>query len=58
MADHYRAPLDDMRFVLNELVDLDRLAEVGAFETATPDLVDQVLEEAAKFAEKVVLRLY
>ena len=57
MADHYRAPLDDMRFVLNELVDLDRLAEVGAFETATPDLVDQVLEEAAKFAEKVVAPL-
>ena len=57
MADHYLAPLDDMRFVLNELVDLDRLAEVEAFETATPDLVDQILKEAAKFAEEIVAPL-
>ena len=54
MADVYRAPLDDMRFVLNELVDLDRLTEVEAFKTATPDLVDQVLQSAARFAEEVV----
>ena len=54
MADVYRAPLDDMRFVLNELVDLDRITEVEAFKIASPDLVDQVLQSAAKFAEEVV----
>ena len=54
MADVYRAPLDDMRFVLNEMVDLDQLTEIEAFNTATPDLVDHVLQTAAKFAEEVV----
>ncbi|SVE40563.1 uncharacterized protein METZ01_LOCUS493417, partial [marine metagenome] len=54
MADRYSAPLGDMRFVLNHLVDLKRLAEVEAFKMVTPELMDQVLEEAARFAEDVV----
>mgnify|MGYP001203250890 CR=1 FL=1 len=57
MADRYSAPLGDMRFVLNHLVDLKRLAEVEAFKMVTPELMDQVLEEAAKFAEDVVAPL-
>ena len=57
MADKYSAPLGDMRFVLNHLVDLKRLAEVEAFKMVTPDLMNQVLEEAARFAEDVVAPL-
>ncbi len=56
MVDTYKAPLEDMRFVLHELLDLDRLTEIEAFEGTTPDLIDQILEEAAKFAEEVVAR--
>jgi alkylation response protein AidB-like acyl-CoA dehydrogenase len=50
----YIAPLRDMRFVLNELAGLARVAQLPGCEEATPDLVDAVLEEAAKFAEGVL----
>lgn len=46
----YQAPLQDMRFALQSLVDLEQLAALPGFEDATPDLIDAVLDEAAKFA--------
>ena len=46
----YAAPLRDMRFVLHEVLDAARLAELPGYEEAAPDLVDAVLEEAAKVA--------
>ncbi len=51
----YRAPLDDIRFVLNELVQLPQLAAtIPAFENATVDVVDSVLAEAGRFAGEVL----
>ena len=51
----YRAPLDDMRFVLNELAGLPELvAAIPAFESASDDVVDAVLNEAARFAGEVL----
>jgi alkylation response protein AidB-like acyl-CoA dehydrogenase len=50
----YRAPIRDMQFVLKELAGLDELAKLPGCEEATPDVVDAVLEEAAKFAEEVL----
>ena len=51
----YVAPVDDMRFVLNELAELPRLAaQLPAFEAASPDVVDSILEEAARFANEVL----
>jgi alkylation response protein AidB-like acyl-CoA dehydrogenase len=50
----YRAPLDDMRFVLKELAGLDQVAQLPGCEEAAADVVDAVLEEAAKFAEGVL----
>lgn len=51
----YRAPLDDMRFVLQELAGLPRLAAtIPAFENATSDVVDSVLAEGARFAGEVL----
>ena len=44
----YRAPLDDMRFVFNELADLDAVAQLPGFEEVSPDLVDAILEQASK----------
>ena len=53
----YKAPLRDMRFVLHELHDSDDLAKLPGYEEMTPDLIDTVLEEAAKFcAEKCCCR--
>ena len=47
----YKVPLDDIRFVLHELLDADRLAQLPGYEEATPDTVDAILEEAARLAE-------
>ena len=44
----YSAPVQDMRFVLDELADMAGLARLPGYEEATPDLVEAVLEEAGK----------
>ncbi|TXF11262.1 acyl-CoA dehydrogenase [Pelomicrobium methylotrophicum] len=53
----YAAPLQDMRFVLNELAGLPAVAALPGYEEVTPDLVDAILEEAAKFAAEVLAPL-
>jgi 3-(methylsulfanyl)propanoyl-CoA dehydrogenase len=50
----YAAPLRDMKFVINELADLASITALPGCEEVTPDLVDSVLEEAAKFATGVL----
>ncbi len=50
----YAAPQRDMRFVLNELVDLSAIQALPGNEEVSPDLVDAVLEEAGKFATGVL----
>ena len=47
----YSAPLRDMRFVYHELFDSSDISALPGFEEATPDLIDTVLEEAAKVCE-------
>jgi acyl-CoA dehydrogenase len=53
----YLAPVRDMRFVINELAGLSALQQLPGFEEATPELVDAVLEEAAKLATEVLAPL-
>ena len=50
----YAAPIEDMRFVLNRLVGLERIAALPGYEEVSPDLVDAVLEEAGKLASEVL----
>ena len=50
----YTAPIKDMRFVINHIAGLEDLNRLEAFEAATPDLVDTVLEEAGRFAGEVI----
>ncbi len=50
----YQAPLQDMKFVLRELVDWPVLADLPDFGELTPDLAEAVLDEAAKFAAGVL----
>jgi 3-(methylthio)propanoyl-CoA dehydrogenase len=47
----YAAPLADMRFVLEEVTGIGKLAELPGYEAAEPELVDAVIGAAAKFAE-------
>jgi alkylation response protein AidB-like acyl-CoA dehydrogenase len=53
----YRAPTDEMRFVLDTVVGLDRILALPGFEEVTPDLVDAVLAEAARLAETAIAPL-
>ncbi|MCM8600348.1 MAG: acyl-CoA dehydrogenase [Candidatus Accumulibacter sp.] len=50
----YVAPVRDMQFVIHELAGLEQVAQLPGCEEASSDLVDAVLEEAAKFAEEVL----
>lgn len=50
----YAAPLKDMQFALSHAAEIDKLAELPAFaDTATPDMIDAVLTEAAKLAGNI-----
>jgi alkylation response protein AidB-like acyl-CoA dehydrogenase len=54
---NYAAPLRDMRFVLKELAGLEQIARLPGYADATPDVVDAVLEEAARFAAQILAPL-
>jgi alkylation response protein AidB-like acyl-CoA dehydrogenase len=53
----YKAPLADMRFVLFDVLGAQDLFARLGFTDATPDIVDAVLEEAARFNETVLAPL-
>ena len=50
----YAAPLKDMLFVVNELANLSAIHALPGCEDATPETVEAVLEENAKFCGEVV----
>ena len=54
----YKAPLNDIRFVLYELFNYEAtVASLAGCEEATRDIVDTVLDEAARFCENELLPL-
>ena len=54
----YKAPLTDMRFVMFDLLKLDtQYARIEGGANATRDVVDAILDEAAKFTEQVLAPL-
>ena len=53
----YAAPLRDIRFCLSEYLDPARLTALPGCAEMTPDLVDPVLEEAAKLCQEVLFPL-
>jgi alkylation response protein AidB-like acyl-CoA dehydrogenase len=50
----YEAPLRDYRFLLHEVLRIERCANLPGFAEATPDLDAQLLEEGAKFCQEVL----
>ncbi len=53
----YKAPLDDMRFVLNEVLQVEQLKEIRDFESVDAATINQFLEETARLAENVLFPL-
>ena len=54
----YAAPLADLRFALHDVLDVDATyAKLPGCADATRDVIDAVLEEAAKFSEQVLAPL-
>ena len=53
----YKAPLKDIQFVLNEVLDVSQLAKLPGYEDATPDTIHAIIEEAAKLCENVLFPL-
>jgi len=57
VTDAYNAPLKDMKFVLHELWDASELSTYEGYEDASPDLINAMLDEAAKFTKNELLPL-
>ncbi|MGB0573170.1 MAG: acyl-CoA dehydrogenase [Alphaproteobacteria bacterium] len=53
----YNAPVQDMQFVLENLCDMDGLRSLPVFEETTSDLVEQILNESARFTGEVLAPL-
>ncbi len=50
----YRAPVDDYRFVLNELLEVDKHRDLPDFGELSPELLEDIMVNAAKFCEEVL----
>ena len=53
----YNAPVQDMQFILENLCDMDGLRDLPVFAETTSDLVEQILNESARFTGEVVAPL-
>ena len=50
----YRAPVEDFRFLFNEVLELEKHRDLPGFADLSPDLVDDILANAGKFCEEVL----
>jgi alkylation response protein AidB-like acyl-CoA dehydrogenase len=53
----YNAPIRDMLFLVNEWIGIENLNSLPGFEDVDADLIEAVLEEAAKFASGELLAI-
>ena len=53
----YRPPVRDYAFLLRDVLELERYANLPAFADASMDTVDQIIEEAARFTGEVLAPL-
>ncbi|MGE0521434.1 MAG: acyl-CoA dehydrogenase C-terminal domain-containing protein [Variibacter sp.] len=53
----YKAPVDDVRFLLDDVLQIRRYDNLPGFADLSGDVMDAILAEAAKFCEEVVAPL-
>jgi alkylation response protein AidB-like acyl-CoA dehydrogenase len=53
----YKAPVDEVMFLLTDVFHVERYNNLPGFADATPDVIEAVLTEAAKFCEDVLTPL-
>jgi alkylation response protein AidB-like acyl-CoA dehydrogenase len=53
----YRAPVEDVLFLLNDVFQIERYNNLPGFADATPDTIQAILEEGAKVCEEVLAPL-
>jgi len=49
--------MENIKFVLNDVLKAEQLTKIPGYEEATPELVEQILEEGAKLCENVLFPL-
>ncbi|HEY8566996.1 MAG TPA: acyl-CoA dehydrogenase C-terminal domain-containing protein [Beijerinckiaceae bacterium] len=53
----YKAPVEDVQFLLNDVFQMEKYNNLAGFADATPDMVEAILSEAAKLCEDVLAPL-
>src|SRR5690606_7420569 len=53
----YRAPVTEMRFMLDHVLNAGRLSDTARYAEATPETVEAVLGEAARLSDEVLAPL-
>ena len=54
---NYNAPIRDMCFLYNELLNGSQLENIQSYKDFTPEVINALLEEAGKFTKEVLLPL-
>ena len=50
----YEAPVRDMKFLIHDVLGLDRYSDLPGFADASPDIIDAILEEAGRWHQEVL----
>ncbi len=53
----YQAPITDSKFIINEVLKIERFANLPGFENATPEMIEAILTEGGKFIENELFPL-
>lgn len=49
----YNAPVKDYKFLMHDVLNLQQYSDFETYKEATPDMIDAILEEAAKMTENI-----